>query len=235
LVHNSSATRHQIISQYLDEWHKPAQGTMDDPIRTNVDMGCLENNGIFDIAWIPQKVIHGYARNVVCVRFNACPGDQNKFQMSVPSGAEQQLLVRTPSIPLHYSQEEKFHHNGYCAVAHNIHLGSSQNIFDDPRRAWVYYLLQFPNNVALDNAVLSQDMHKVKRRKVGVSYSEANTGIQGIGSNALIVSQEIAERAAGTIELLLSQLTLTTWLHLLESQECFLFSNKVECFVCLDV
>lgn len=41
-------------------------------------------------------------------------------------------------------------------------------------------------------------MHEVKRRKVGVSYSEADTGIKGIGSNALIVSWEIAERAAGT-------------------------------------
>jgi hypothetical protein len=118
--------------------------------------------------------------------------------MSVPSGAERQLLVFTPSRSLHYSQEEKFHRDGYCAVARNIHLGIFQNIFDDPHRAWVYYLLQFPKTVVLDNAVLSQDMHEVKRRKVGVSYSEKDTGIKGIGSNALIVSWEIAERAAGT-------------------------------------
>jgi hypothetical protein len=58
---------HQIISTYLDEWNEPSQGTMDDPIRINVDMSCPANNGIFDIAWIPQKIIHGYARNVVCV------------------------------------------------------------------------------------------------------------------------------------------------------------------------
>jgi hypothetical protein len=171
---------------------------MDDPITINVDMGRPENKGIFDIAWIPQKIIHGYARNVVCVRVDACPGDQNKFQTSVPSGAEWQLLVRTPSRLLHYSQEEKFHRDGYCAVARNIHLGVYQNIVDDPRCAWVYYLLQFPNNVVLDNAVLSQDMHEVKRRKVGVSYSEDDTGIKGIVSNAFIVSWEIAERAAGT-------------------------------------
>jgi hypothetical protein len=192
----SSLTR-QIISQYPDEWHEPSQGTMDDPIRINVDMGRPENNAPFDIAWIPQKIFKEYPRNVVCVRVDACPGDQNKFQMSVPSGAERQLLVRTPSRSLHYSHEEKFHRDGYSAVARNIHLGIHQNISDDPRRAWVYYLIQFPNTVVLDNAVLSQDMHHVKRRKVGVSYSEADTGIRGIGSNAFMVSWEIAERAAG--------------------------------------
>jgi hypothetical protein len=77
-------------------------------------------------------------------------------------------------------------------------LESIKNIFDDPCCVWVYYLLQFPNNVVLDDAVLFQDMHKFKRRKVGVSYSEADTDIKGIGSNALIISWEIAERGTGT-------------------------------------
>jgi hypothetical protein len=76
------------IAKFLDEWQAPAQGTMDDPRKINVDMNRPENNGMFDIAWIPQTIVNEYASNVVCVRVDAAPGDQNKFQMRVPRDAE---------------------------------------------------------------------------------------------------------------------------------------------------
>ena len=61
---------------------------------------------------------------------------------------------------------------------------------------WVYYLLQFPSYVILDNAVLSQDMQDVKMMKVGVTYSDFETKIEGVAARAMIVYWEIAERAA---------------------------------------
>jgi len=192
------ASSFQNQSRYICEWNEPPQGTLDDPFHIHVCMSRPENNGIFDIAWIPQKIVHGYARNVVCVRVDAVPGDQNKYQMTVPSGSVNQLLVRTPSRSLHYSREEKFHRDGYCQASFNMHTLVSKAIEDDPTRAWVYYLLQFPPTVCLDNSVLSQDIQVVKKRKVGVKYDDKETGISGITSNAMIVCWEVAERAAGT-------------------------------------
>jgi hypothetical protein len=135
---------------------------------------------------------------VFCVRVDAPPGDQNKFQTSVPTNAERQLLVRTPARSIHFKNEDKYHRDGYCSVTRNIHLAISEDSVNDPRREWVYYLLQFPKEVTLDNAVMSQDMQEVVKRKVGVKYSEDETGIRGIISNAMVVTWEIAERAAGT-------------------------------------
>jgi hypothetical protein len=86
-IDNSFHTHHHH-EQDWDEWNEPSQETMDDPIRINVDVGCPENNGIFDITWITHKIIHGYAKNVICVQVDVCSGNQNKLQMSVPSGAE---------------------------------------------------------------------------------------------------------------------------------------------------
>jgi hypothetical protein len=119
--------------------------------------------------------------------------------MSVPTNAERQLLVHTPARSIHFKTEEKYHRDGYCSVTRNIHLAISEDIVNDPRRAWVYYLLQFPKEDTLDNnAVMSQDMQEVVKRKVSVKYSEDETGIRGIISNAMVVTWEIAERAAGT-------------------------------------
>jgi hypothetical protein len=125
------------------------------------------------------------------------PGDHKKFEMTVPPGPGNQLLMCCPSRSIHYSKERKFHRDNYCAVSKRTHEQTERDVASDPSRAWIYYLLQFPSYVRLDNSFLSQDQTKVKNQKKSVSYNEKETGIAGVASNAMIVYWEIAEDAPG--------------------------------------
>jgi hypothetical protein len=183
--------------QYLDHWVQPPQGTVDDPYRINVDLERPEKNREFDIAYIPMKTVKGYARNVVHIRVDSAPGDQQLWEMTVPHGALRQLLIRGPSRSLHYSDEEKFHRKKKCTVTYGIHAMVADDIERSPGRKFSYWLLQFPPEIILDNGVFSDDHIEVSRNKVGLSFTEQETGIKGISSNCMMVSWEIAEKKAG--------------------------------------
>jgi hypothetical protein len=158
-----------VTQKYANNWIQPLAGTIEDPRTIYVDETRPENNNGFDVALIPQKIVHGYARNVYCVRVDTAPGDHKKFEMTVPPGPGNQLLIRCLSRPIHYSKERKFHRDNYCAVSKRIHEQTERDFASDPSHAWIYYLLQFPSYVRLDNSVLSQDQTKVKSQKKGVS------------------------------------------------------------------
>jgi hypothetical protein len=183
--------------QYLDHWVQPPQGTVDDPYRINVDLLRPEKNREFDIAYIPMKTVKGYARNVVHIRVDSAPGDHQLWEMTVPHGALRQLLIRGPSRSLHYSDEEKFHRKKNCSVTYGIHAMVADDIERSPGRKFSYWLLQFPPEIILDNGVFSDDQIEVSRNKVGLSFTEQETGIKGISSNCMMVSWEIAEKKAG--------------------------------------
>lgn len=182
---------------YPSTWEQPAAGTIEDPRRINIDPTRPENNDEFEVEMIPQKIVHGYARNVFCVRRAVAPGDQKKFEMTLPPGSVNQLLVRCCSRSIHYSKERKFHRDNYCPVSKRTHEQTEREIASDPSRAWIYYLLQFPDYVRLDNSVLSQDKTKVRVQKKGVKYDETETGIPGAPSYAMIIFWEISEDAPG--------------------------------------
>ena len=128
---------------------------------------------------------------------DAVPGNHRKFEMTVPHGSKRQLLVHCPACLLHYKDESKFHRNAHCDVSMRIHMQTAKNIVNDPVHAWIYILLQFPPELVLDNAVLSQDQQNVKWNQVGVKYVESETGLKGIVTNSLMVYWEIAQKAPG--------------------------------------
>jgi hypothetical protein len=183
--------------QYLDHWVQPPQGTVDDPYRINVDLVRPEKNREFDIAYIPMKTVKGYARNVVHIRVDSAPGDHQLWEMTVPHGALRQLLIRGPSRSLHYSDEKKFHRKKKCTVTYGIHAVVADEIERSPGCKFSYWLLQFPPEIILDNGVFSDDQIEVSRNKVGLSFTEQETGIKGISSNCMMVYWEIAEKKAG--------------------------------------
>jgi hypothetical protein len=182
---------------YPTNWEEPAAGIIEDPRRINVDPTRPENNDEFEVELIPQKIVHGYARNIFCVRRAVAPGDHKKFEMTLPPGSINQLLVRCCSRSIHYSKERKFHRGNYCAVSKRTHEQTEREITSDPSCAWIYYLLQFPDYVRLDNSVLSQDKTKVRMQKKGVVYDASETGIPGVPSNVMIIFWEISEDAPG--------------------------------------
>ena len=183
--------------QYLDHWVQPPQGTVDDPYRINVDLVRPEKNREFDIAYIPMKTVKGYARNVVHIRVDSAPGDHQLWEMTVPHGALRQLIIRGPSRSLHYSDEEKFHWKKKCTVTYGIHAMVADDIERSPGRKFSYWLLQFPPEIILDNGVFADNQIEVSRNKVGLSFTEQETGIKGISSNCTMVYWEIAEKKAG--------------------------------------
>jgi hypothetical protein len=182
---------------YPTNWEQPAAGTIEDPRRINVDPTRLENNNEFEVELTPQKIVHGYARNVFCVHRAVAPGDHKKFEMTLPPGSINQLLVRCCSRSIHYRKERKFHRGNYCAVSKRTHEQTEREMASDLSRAWIYYLLQFPDYVRLDNSVLSQDKTNVRMQKKGVVYDASQTGIPGVPSNVMIIFWEISEDAPG--------------------------------------
>jgi hypothetical protein len=184
-------------TEYVDHWVQPAQGTVEDPYRINVDPIRPENNREFDISYIPMKTVKGYARNVVHIRIDSVPGDHQLWEMTVPPGALRQLLIRGPSRSLHYSQEDKFHRKKECSVTYGIHKKVAEDVVKNPNRRFSHWLIQFPPEITLDNGVFSDDQIEVSRNKVGLSYDESETGITGIGTNCMMVYWEIAEKKAG--------------------------------------
>jgi hypothetical protein len=184
-------------TQYTDKWVPPAQGTIDDPYIINVDPDRPENNREFDISYIPMKTVKGYARNVVHIRIDSVPGDHQLWEMTVPPGALRQLLIRGPSRSMHYSKEEKFHRKQTCAVTYGIHTKVAEDIGRYPNRRFSYWLIQFPPEITLDNGVFSDDQIEVSRNKVGLRYTDKETGIKGINTNCMMVYWEIAEKKAG--------------------------------------
>ncbi len=131
-------------TQYLDHWNPPAQGTVEDPYRINVDPLRPENNREFDISYIPMKTVKGYARNVVHIRIDSVPGDHQLWEMTVPPGALRQLLIRGPSRSLHYSKEDKFHRKKKCTVTYGIHTKVAEDIVKLPNRRFSHWLIQSP-------------------------------------------------------------------------------------------
>ena len=59
-----------------------------------------------------------------------------------------------------------------------------------------YWLIQFPPKIILDNGVFSDNRIEVLRNKAGLSFTEQETGITGIGYNCMMVYWEIAEKKA---------------------------------------
>jgi hypothetical protein len=184
-----------IPPMYPTNWEQPAAGTIEDPRRINVNPTHPETYDEFEVKLISQKIVHGYARNVFCVRRAVAPGDHKKFEMTLPPGSINQLLVRCCSRSIHYSKERKFHRGNYCAVSKRTHEQTEREIASDPSRSWIYYLLQFPDHVRLDNSVLSEDKTKVRMQKKCVVYDESETGIPGVPSNVMIIFWEISEDA----------------------------------------
>jgi hypothetical protein len=183
--------------QYHDHWVQPAQGTIDDPYRINMDPSRPENNREFDISYIPMKTVNGYIRNIVHIRVDSAPGDHELWKMTVPPGALRQLLIRGPSRSLLYKDEAKFHRKKTCMVTYGIHAMVAEEIRMSPHRLFSFWLIQFPPEITLDNGVLSDDQIEVPRKKVGMSLNDQETGIKGINYNSMIVYWEIAEKRAG--------------------------------------
>jgi hypothetical protein len=75
------------VSRYPDEWFQPAAGTIEDHRKIYIDEDCPKNNDLFDVSWVLQKIVNGYARIVYYVRIDAAPGDHKKFEMTVPPEA----------------------------------------------------------------------------------------------------------------------------------------------------
>ncbi len=144
-----------------------------------------------------MKTVKGYARNVVHIRVDSAPGDHQLWEMTVPHGALRQLLIRGPSRSLHYSNEDKFHRKNKCPVTYGIHAKVADDIGRNPGRRFSYWLIQFPLEIILDNGVFSDDQIEVSRNKVGLSFTEQETGIKGISSNCMMVYWEVAEKKAG--------------------------------------
>jgi hypothetical protein len=90
-----------VTQKYANDWIQPPAGTIEDPRTIYVHETRPENNDGFDVALIPQKIVHGYARNVYCVRADTAPGDHKKLEMTVPPGPGNQLLIRCPSRYIH--------------------------------------------------------------------------------------------------------------------------------------
>jgi hypothetical protein len=85
-------------------------------------------------------------------------------------------------------------------VTYRIHAKVADDIGRNPVCRFSYWLIKFPPEIILDNGVFSDDQIEVSRNKVGLSFTEQETGIKGISSNCMMVYWgywEIAEKKAG--------------------------------------
>jgi hypothetical protein len=172
------------------------EGSKTTPHVVKVDINHPERNREFDIQCVPQISHQGYVRTGYVIRVETCVLDVDKWEAKIvyePSEDKNpSILVRGPGRSEWMNKAEGYHQTLTCDSTKVTHLATVNDIKSDTDRQFSYWLLVFPESVALDNAIFSGDPVYIDSKKVGLNMLD-----DGVDFKTCIVNWRVADKYGG--------------------------------------
>ena len=151
-------------------------GSRSNPYIIKVDTRWPERHRNFDVKYV-DRIKHGeYVRQGYHIRSNVSVADATLFEATMFAGnglKNRSVLIKGPCRSAWHNEVEDYHRRkaGFCENTKEKHGNTADAIKIDEIRRWHYWLLIFPEDVVLDNAVISGDPIHVTMERIGLKKS----------------------------------------------------------------
>ena len=184
-------------------------GTKKSPYLTYVDLEYPERNREFDIEFVSGMKYKQHHYNGYEIRFVPDAPDADAYEMSIPSSLPKHvkkykgraLAVRGPSRRHFITDTQRFRNKRVskqrcvCDATFEQQSGTELAINDNEEQKLSHWMLLFPEGVAFDNRVFSDDESNVLCKSVGLDSKAANNSL-GMDLQAIVVFWRVAQKHA---------------------------------------
>jgi hypothetical protein len=172
------------------------EGSRSNPYVINVDTRWPERHREFDVEYA-DRIQHGeYVRQGYHIRSNVSVADAGQYEATMVKGNgldDRAVLIKGPCRSSWHAEVEDYHRrSGFCENTKELHTNTVDAIKMDEARWFHYWLLIFPEEVVLDNVILSGDPIHVTMGRIGV-----HKDIGGTECRSSFVYWRIAKREGG--------------------------------------
>jgi len=175
------------------------KGTRQNPFVIRVDLDFCEQNYPFDIIGVPRIEHGGWAWEGLDIRMAIGVGDADCWEAwvddTVPELQDHAIMIRGRSRSLDYDAIESYHRDEKESDTAAVHKKQKEAIQRDPSRQALYWRIITPNNIPLDNVILSGDSTQIVKKEKGVKRMAGED--KDVAVLSYFVNWVIAKRKTG--------------------------------------
>jgi hypothetical protein len=174
------------------------QGSRGNPYVIKVDIHYPESNREFEVTFVPRIIHAGWSREGFCIRKELGISEESYWSASMYREppyhfTNRAILIQGLKRSLAYEDFDQFNRrDNHCVSLKEMMINTSEALTGNDERKLAFYLLVFPEDIELDNVVLSGDAKEIEKNKVGNKYT-----FEEIDTAVMFVYWMIATRNSG--------------------------------------
>lgn len=157
-------------------------GSLESPYLLFADLDKPETCGAgFEAAEVKQVTLGNYIHRVLHIRKTTTQGMEDEWSAYIPRNdyptlASHAVMIRGPSQELWHRRPDLYHEEHFCDQTFLAHQSQQAEMAMDKKRLHSYCLMVFPEDIELENYIISHDSTHVKKgtREMTKSFEVEN-------------------------------------------------------------